>query len=89
MNLKSVQYFLAVCKEKNFTNAAKKCGIAQPSLSGAIRRLEQQLGCRLFDRSHGIGRVKLTEAGRALRPYFVTLDKCATKIERRARRCRD
>jgi LysR family hydrogen peroxide-inducible transcriptional activator len=89
MNLKSVRYFLAVYNEKNFTKAAQECGISQPSLSGAIQRLEQQLGCRLFDRSHGTGRVMLTEVGRALRPYFVTLDKCATKIERRARRCRD
>ncbi len=38
MELHQVRSFLALCKEKNFTRAAKHCGVSQPSLSNAIRR---------------------------------------------------
>ena len=64
MELKQLEYFIAVCQEQHFTRAAEKLGIAQPSLSQQIRLLEHEIGTPLFDR---IGkRTVITEAGKAL-----------------------
>jgi DNA-binding transcriptional LysR family regulator len=64
MELRQVEYVLAVVDEGSFTAGAAAIGVAQPSLSESIRRLEQELGVRLF---HRVGRrVGLTDAGRAL-----------------------
>src|SRR5262249_11999497 len=48
MQLQEVRYFLAVHQERSFTRAARRCGVSQPSLTNAIRRLEQDLGGALF-----------------------------------------
>lgn len=64
MELKQLEYFMTLCKELNFTRAAEKLGIAQPSLSQQIRLLEHEIGTPLFDR---IGkRTVITEAGKTL-----------------------
>jgi len=66
MTLQQLSYFLAAVEHGSFTAAAEELHLAQPSLSEQIRRLEGELGVRLFTR---LGRgVALTEAGRALRP---------------------
>jgi DNA-binding transcriptional LysR family regulator len=41
MEMHQVRYFLALCEERNFTRAAKRCGVAQPSLTHAIKQLEK------------------------------------------------
>jgi DNA-binding transcriptional LysR family regulator len=75
MNINSVKYFLAVCKKRHFTKAAAVIGIAQPSLSLAIQRLERELGGILFHRT--ADGVILTELGSAVRPIFNRLVRCA------------
>jgi LysR family carnitine catabolism transcriptional activator len=63
MDLRQVEYVLAVVERGSFTKAAASMDVSQPSLSDGIRRLESELGVRLF---HRLGRtVGLTDAGRA------------------------
>jgi LysR family transcriptional regulator, carnitine catabolism transcriptional activator len=63
MDLRQVDYVLAVVDRGSFTKAAASMDVSQPSLSDGIRRLEAELGVRLF---HRLGRsVELTDAGRA------------------------
>ena len=81
MKLKEVQYFLAICEEGTFTSAAQRCGVAQPSLSMGIKRLERKVGGILFHR--GTNKVVLTNLGKALRLDFEKLDDCAQRIYRK------
>lgn len=67
MEFHQLRYVCAVADTRNFSRAAERCQIAQPSLSQQILKLEKDLGAKLFDR---LGRsVRLTEAGRAFMPY--------------------
>jgi DNA-binding transcriptional LysR family regulator len=63
MDLRQVEYVLAVVERGSFTKAAASMEVSQPSLSDGIRRLEAELGVRLFHRL--ARRVELTDAGRA------------------------
>ncbi|MGK0237553.1 MAG: LysR family hydrogen peroxide-inducible transcriptional activator [Candidatus Pelagisphaera sp.] len=61
MEMHQLRYFVAVAEEENFTRAAEKCFVSQPSLSAQIIKLESELGAKLFNR---LGRrVELTSAG--------------------------
>jgi DNA-binding transcriptional LysR family regulator len=63
MDLRQIAYVEAVARNANFTRAAAELHVAQPALSVAIRRLEAELGVRLFERTSR--RVSLTPAGAA------------------------
>jgi len=67
MQMQQVRYFLALCEERIFTHAAKRCGVSQPSLTNAIIVLEQELGGALFQRKPIVA---LTMLGHVLHPYF-------------------
>jgi LysR family transcriptional regulator, hydrogen peroxide-inducible genes activator len=66
MQIHQLRYFCAVARIGSFTRAAQQQHVAQPSLSQQIRKLEDELGTRLFDR---LGRaVRLTQLGEAFLP---------------------
>lgn len=67
MELRQLQYFVAVAEEANFTRAAERIHVAQPAVSAQIARLEKELGQPLLDRSHRA--VRLTAAGEAALPF--------------------
>ena len=67
MDLAQLEIFLSIAEEKSFSRAAEKMSRTQPALSIAIKRLEEELGETLFDRSSKSG--TLTEAGRILLSY--------------------
>ncbi|MFE6974233.1 LysR family transcriptional regulator [Streptomyces sp. NPDC057682] len=63
MELRQLEYFVAVAEERNFTRAAARVHISQSGVSAQIRQLERELGAELFDRSART--VTLTVAGKA------------------------
>ena len=78
MNLRQLDYFLAVADEGSFTRAAERLLVAQPSLSQQIKSLEQELGGPLLERlPKG---VRLTAAGKA----FITEARAAPSRTPRA-----
>lgn len=68
MEMHQIRYFLAVAEELNFTRAAEKCHVAQPSLTRAIKLLEEEMGGALFHRERA--NTHLTELGQSVRPHL-------------------
>jgi DNA-binding transcriptional LysR family regulator len=66
VELRHLEYFIAVAEELSFTRASRRLHVVQSGVSSAIQGLERELGATLFDRDRH--RVTLTEAGRALLP---------------------
>ena len=77
VELQQVRYFLAICDERNFTRAAQRCGVRQPSLTTAIRRLERAIGGEVFVRSSP---VRLTALGTALQPLFAQIHNVVASV---------
>jgi LysR family transcriptional regulator, hydrogen peroxide-inducible genes activator len=67
LEMQQVYYFLALCEELNFTRAARRCGVSQPTLTTAISALERELDGALFHRKPSIA---LTGLGHRVRPYL-------------------
>jgi DNA-binding transcriptional LysR family regulator len=68
MEMHQVRYFLATASELNFTKAAEKCNVTQPSLTRAIKQLEDELGGDLFRRERP--QAQLTELGQRMYPLL-------------------
>jgi DNA-binding transcriptional LysR family regulator len=83
LDLRLVRYFTVVAAHRHFGRAAAELLIAQPSLSRQVRRLEQQLGARLLDRTpQG---TRLTEAGEVFLPRAKALLRSAAQSAAAAR----
>lgn len=80
IELRHVNYFLALAAEKHFTRAAERSGIQQPPFSRQIRDLEEMVGARLFSRAPN--GAFLTEAGRA---FLAAVQNIPGQMERAAR----
>jgi DNA-binding transcriptional LysR family regulator len=68
MEMHQVRYFLATVSELNFTKAAEKCHVTQPSLTRPIKQLEDELGGDLFRRERP--QAQLTELGQRMYPHL-------------------
>lgn len=79
MELRHLRYFLAVAREGSMTRAAQRLHVTQPTLSKAVRALEDELCQQLYVR-HGLG-IELTEAGVLLRKRAEDFVQMADKIE--------
>ena len=64
MTLTELRYIVAVARERHFGRAAEACFVSQPTLSVAVKKLEEELGVALFER--GPGEVSVTPAGKPI-----------------------
>ena len=61
MNLQELRYLVAVAEQRHFGRAAEVCNVSQPTLSSQIKKLEDELGVKLLERTNK--RVDLTPVG--------------------------
>lgn len=82
MELLQLRYFFLSAKNENFSSTARIFGVPTTAVSSSVRRLEEELGCKLFDRTHN--RIALNAKGRrlqqALCTVFTELDKAVEDI---------
>lgn len=64
MTFNELRYIVAVARERHFGHAAEACCVSQPTLSVAVKKLEDELGVSLFER--GLGEVTVTAVGRRI-----------------------
>jgi LysR family hydrogen peroxide-inducible transcriptional activator len=83
MEMHQVRYFLAVAETLNFTRAAERCNVSQPSLTRAIKNLEDELGGPLFNRERN--QSHLTELGRLMQPYIEQVLRQSEEAKSRAK----
>ncbi len=87
MELSELRVFLRVAAERSFSRAAMKLHRTQPAISQAVRRLEDTVGERLFDRA--TKDATLTEAGKLLRDYAERLMRLSEEAEGAVKDLRD
>ncbi len=87
MNLRDLKYFTALADTRHFGRAAARTFVSQPTLSGQIRKLEEELGVALFERT--TKSVALTPLGEALLPHARRAVEEADALVQRARAYQD
>ena len=87
MNLRDIKYILAVAETRHFGRAAERCFVSQPTLSGQIKKLEEELGVTIFERT--TRSVEITPIGDALLVHARLLLEQADAIEQVARAHQD
>jgi LysR family transcriptional regulator, hydrogen peroxide-inducible genes activator len=83
MEMHQLRYFAAVARTGNFSQAARECRVAQPSLSQQIIKLEEELGERVFERTQR--KALLTPAGSLLLPQAVSILETARRVHQEIR----
>lgn len=82
MEILQLRYFFQSAKNENFSTTAKAFGVPTTAVSSSVKRLEEELGCKLFDRTHN--RIMLNDKGRrlqqALCTVFAELNKAVEEI---------
>ena len=71
MTFDQIDYFLVLAEEQSFVRAARRCGISQPSLTNAVKSLEDALGARLFERT--VRGSQLTAFGQQMHSHLAQL----------------
>jgi len=87
MNLQDLRYFVALAEQRHFGRAAEACHVSQPTLSSQIRKLEQELGITLLERTNK--RVELTSVGTQILAHAREALAHAAQMEAVARAARD
>ncbi|HEV7264944.1 MAG TPA: LysR family transcriptional regulator [Falsiroseomonas sp.] len=82
MELRDIEYFLAVCRTMKLKRAAEQCGVAQPTLTRAIQKLERELGGLLVARERNL--THLTPLGRLVQPQLEELATPSRNLRRQA-----
>lgn len=87
MNLRDIKYILAVAETRHFGKAAERCFVSQPTLSGQIKKLEDQLGVVIFERTNRS--VEVTPIGEQILEHARLLVEQSDAIEQVARAHQD
>jgi len=87
MTLTELRYIVAVARERHFGHAAKACYVSQPTLSVAIRKLEDELGVQIFERL--AGEVALTPVGKLIAEQAQRTLEAAENVRQVARQGKD
>ncbi|MCO6411700.1 MAG: LysR family transcriptional regulator [Thiogranum sp.] len=87
MNLRDLKYIIAVADTHHFGKAAERCFVSQPTLSGQIKKLEQELGVAVFERTNRS--VEITPAGDAILTHARLIMEQADAILQLARAHKD
>lgn len=83
MNLKDLKYLLALAEHRHFGKAAKACSVSQPTLSIQLKKLEQALGVKLFER--GQKKVLITASGLSVVEQAKNVLSAINELERLAK----
>ena len=87
MNLRDLQYIIAVAESHHFGKAAERCFVSQPTLSGQIKKLEEELGVAIFERSNRS--VEITPVGKDILMHARQIMEQADTIRQLARAHQD
>jgi len=83
MNLRDLKYIIAVAESRHFGKAAERCFVSQPTLSGQIKKLEDQLGIAIFERTNRS--VEITPVGEEILAHARRIMEQVDGIEQVAR----
>lgn len=87
MTLTELRYVVAVAREKHFGRAAEACSVSQPTLSVSVKKLEEELDVRIFER--GASEVSVTPLGEEIVRQAQAVIEAAAEIRETARRRKD